>query len=82
MIVAYGTAHGNRRFGGYNLAPRSQRDTKIGGNGALRTPGGPQKGLIGNSRFNRKTKEKQRKTKKTNKTQGKTKKICDLKLTG
>ena len=25
--------------------------------GALRTPGGPQKGLIGNSRFNRKTLE-------------------------
>ena len=28
--------------------------------GALRTPGGSQKGLIGNSRFNRKTKEKPR----------------------
>ncbi len=32
--------------------------------GALRTPGGPQKGLIGNSRFNSKTYEKLIKPKK------------------
>ena len=50
--------------------------------GALRTPGGPQKGLIGNSRFNRKTQEKLRKTKKSNERQGQTKNMWELKLTG
>ena len=38
---------------GIHTFTESAGNSKTGG--ALRTPGGPQKGLIGNSRFNRKT---------------------------